>query len=238
MIITTTSAITYAYFQIQLNGIESSSTINVGGSALELNYIGTKNIIADNIYPGWKDTKLFNVEVNNTTGKTVKYDINVEVVDSNFYTPAQSDKGYMQYVLKKCTGASTDTCTEELVGTSIIDVQTGTKKVTTIETTRESSITYYSLEIIYPETGVAQSQKRRYGELVHFSGYVTLVSNKNTKPPSFAEDNWETIASNVRAGNTKGYIVGEEVIIDGKSYTVRLANNSHYDCIDDAGNRL
>ena len=84
MIITTTSAITYAYFQIQLNGIELSSTINVGGSVLELNYIGTKNIIADNIYPGWKDTKLFNVEVNNTTGKTVKYDINIEVVDSNF----------------------------------------------------------------------------------------------------------------------------------------------------------
>ena len=145
----------------------------------------------------------------------------------------------MQYVLKKCTSASTDTCTEELVGTSIIDVQTGTKKVTTIETTEESSITYYSLEVIFPEAGEVQSQRVTDGELLYFSGYVTIYSNTNTKP-SFAEDNWETIASNVRAGNTKGYIVGEEkeVIIDGKSYTVRLANNSHYDCIDDVVNRL
>lgn len=172
---------TYAFFQIQLNGIESTSTVSIGGSQLEIKYTGTNNITANLITPGWSETKYFNVELKNTTGKTVKYDINIEVVDSNFYTTAQADKGYLQYVLKKCTSASTDTCTEELVGTSVIDVQTGTKNVTTISTTETSGTTYYALDFIYPDTGVAQSQKGTDDELVHFSGYVTLVSNTNTK---------------------------------------------------------
>ena len=212
-----TVGITFAYFQIKLSGIESVSTVSVGGSQLEIKYVGTNQVVADRIIPSWSDTKYFSVEIKNTTGKTVEYDINIEVVDSNFYTTASPDKGYMQYKLKKCTTSSNDTCTEVLVDASIIDVQTGTKKVTTISTTETSGTTYYALDFIYPDTGVAQSQRGTDGELVHFSGYVTLVSSTNTKPipvpVSFANDSWATIAANVQANKEATatvYPVGSE----------------------------
>ena len=236
-----TVGITFAYFQIKLSGIESVSTVSVGGSQLEIKYVGTNQVVADRIIPSWSDTKYFSVEIKNTTGKVVEYDINIEVEDSNFYTEASPDKGYMQYKLKKCTTSSNDTCTDVLVDASIIDVQTGTKKVTTISTTETSGTTYYALDFIYPDTGVAQSQRGTDNELVHFSGYVTLVSSTNTKPipvpvpVSFASDSWATIAANVqanKAATASTYKVGDtkEVTIDGTNYTVRIANNSNYDC--------
>ena len=45
---------------------------------------------------------------------------------------------------------------------------------------------------------------------------------------TFSNDSWETIANNVKSGNTSNYNVGDEkeVEIDGKNYTVRLANKS------------
>lgn len=248
-----TVGITFAYFQIKVSGIESVSTVSVGGSQLEIKYVGTNQVVADRIIPSWSDTKYFSVEIKNTTGKVVKYDINIEVVDSNFYTEASPDKGYMQYKLKKCTTSSNDTCTEVLVDASIIDVQTGTKNVTTISTTETSGTTYYALDFIYPDTGVAQSQRGTDNELVHFSGYVTLVSSTNTKPipvpVSFADDSWEIIAANVQEkkdATASVYSVGseKEVKIDidnngtDESYTVRIANNSNYDCKDDSGNTL
>ena len=51
-----------------------------------------------------------------------------------------------------------------------------------------------------------------------------IISHKN----SFDTDSWDTIAQNVKAGNSSIYKVGDtkEVAIDGKSYTVRVANNS------------
>ena len=255
LIIVLTIGITFAYFQIKLSGIESSSTISVGGSQLEIIYVGTNQVVADRIIPSWSDTKYFSVEIKNTTRKVVKYDINIEVVDSNFYTEASPDKGYMQYKLKKCTTSSNDTCTEVLVDASIIDVQTGTKKVTRISTTETSGITYYALDFIYPDTGVAQSQRGTDNELVHFSGYVTLVSSTNTKPipapVSFADDSWEIIAANVQEkkdATASVYSVGseKEVKIDidnngtDESYKVRIANNSNYDsdCKDNDGNAL
>lgn len=172
--------VTYAYFQIKVSGIESVSTINVGGSQLEIKYVGSNSITANLIAPAWSETKYFSVEIKNTTGKEVRYDINIEVIDSNFYTVASPDKGYLQYELKKCTSSLNNTCTQKLVDTSLIDVQTGTKKVTTISTTESSGTTYYALDFIYPDTGVAQSQRGTDGNLVHFSGYVKLVSNTKT----------------------------------------------------------
>ena len=64
-------------------------------------------------------------------------------------------------------------------------------------------------------------------------------------PVSFEEDDWETIAKYVRANKeatASVYKVGDtkKVPIGGTNYTVRIANNSHYDsdCKDDQGNTL
>ena len=57
-------------------------------------------------------------------------------------------------------------------------------------------------------------------------GYFTDVKNK---PSTFAEDSWTTIASSVKAGNTRRYKVGETKTIDMGTYgthTLRIANTS------------
>ena len=57
-------------------------------------------------------------------------------------------------------------------------------------------------------------------------GYFTDVADK---PSTFPTDSWETIAASVKAGNTRGYKVGETKEIDMGTYgthTLRIANTS------------
>ena len=78
------------------------------------------------------------------------------------------------------------------------------------------------------------------------NGNILRVNEENItlkasyKIPSFATDSWETIAQNVRNGNTRNYVVGDTRTINlygytnndtglPEEYTLRLANNSHYD---------
>ena len=67
---------------------------------------------------------------------------------------------------------------------------------------------------------------------------TTKKVTTTTKPIvySFANDSWATIANNVRNGFGYKYKVGDtkEVEIDGTNYTVRIANNSNYDCALDS----
>ena len=57
-------------------------------------------------------------------------------------------------------------------------------------------------------------------------GYFTDVADK---PSTFSTDSWKTIAASVKAGNTRGYKVGETKTIDMGTYgthTLRIANTS------------
>ena len=67
------------------------------------------------------------------------------------------------------------------------------------------------------------------------SDIIVQAQYKVIGPVSFSTDSWSTIAANVRAKKeaTKSvYSVGseKEVAIGGTNYTVRIANNSNYDC--------
>ena len=74
----------------------------------------------------------------------------------------------------------------------------------------------------------------------NYTGYADRIEVKFTyipvpTPKSFANDSWETIAANVQANKeatASVYKVGDtrKVTIDKKDYTVRIANNSNYDC--------
>ena len=72
----------------------------------------------------------------------------------------------------------------------------------------------------------------------NYTGYADRIEVKFTHvptPKSFANDSWETIAANVQANKeatASVYKVGDtrKVTIDKKDYTVRIANNSNYDC--------
>ena len=71
-----------------------------------------------------------------------------------------------------------------------------------------------------------------------------IISNENTitirakyeGPYIFETDSWTTIANNVSRGQASVYEVGDEkeILIDENSYTVRIANNSNYDCTLDS----
>ncbi len=57
-------------------------------------------------------------------------------------------------------------------------------------------------------------------------GYFTDIADK---PSTFSTDSWETIVASVKAGNTRGYKVGETKTIDMGTYgthTLRIANTS------------
>ena len=84
----------------------------------------------------------------------------------------------------------------------------------------EVSITF-NFKMIFPDNNQDQS----YNKGATFNGkFVVDTDNANI----FAIDSWETIAKNVKNGNIGNYPVGaeKEVKIDGKSYTVRVANNT------------
>ena len=84
----------------------------------------------------------------------------------------------------------------------------------------EVSITF-NFKMMFPDNNRDQS----YNKGATFNGkFVVDTDNANI----FAIDSWETIAKNVKNGNIGNYPVGaeKEVKIDGKSYTVRVANNT------------
>ena len=57
-------------------------------------------------------------------------------------------------------------------------------------------------------------------------GYFTDIADK---PSTFLTDSWETIAASVKAGNSRGYKVGETKTVDMGTYgthTLRIANTS------------
>ena len=68
-----------------------------------------------------------------------------------------------------------------------------------------------------------------YGVIPYFRLEGTAASGKPTEPKSFAEDSWETIAENVKEGNTSNYHVGDtkKLNINGAGqYTVKIVNMS------------
>ena len=73
------------------------------------------------------------------------------------------------------------------------------------------------------------------GNKIIANSLAITVQAQYVKLPSFADDDWATIAANVqanKAATASTYKVGDtkEVTIDGTNYTVRIANNSNYDC--------
>ena len=69
-----------------------------------------------------------------------------------------------------------------------------------------------------------------------YSANVTVKAQYKDNRTRFEIDSWKDISNNIKNGNTSIYKVGDEkeVLIDGKDYTVRIANNSNYDCTLDS----
>ena len=229
-----TVGVTYAYFRATITGVESESTISIGGATLKIVYEGTETINAENVIPGWSAKKYFNVDVTNTSGKDIEYDINLVVTNSNFNTTNDTGNSYLEYALYKCTSNTDIACETTITSSSILDIQSGEKQVYSAKT-KTSGKTYYALELSFPNQDTVQTQTGTNDQPLTFTGYVTLVSEGEVYVPPFTTDSWATIASNIKSGNTSRYKVGDtkEVAIDGvinttskPTFKVRIANNS------------
>ena len=86
--------------------------------------------------------------------------------------------------------------------------------------TEEQELTL-NLKMMFRDTGRNQD----YNKGATFNGKIVVTAPETN---TFATDTWEEIANNVKAGNVSRYSVGseKEVEIAGKSYTVRVANNT------------
>ena len=78
-----------------------------------------------------------------------------------------------------------------------------------------------NLKMLFRETGEDQD----YNKGATFNGKIVVTPGVEVEK---IEDNWDVIATNVKNGNSSKYNVGaeKEVLIDGKEYRVRVANNS------------
>ena len=248
-----TVGVTYAYFRANITGVESVSTISIGGATLKIVYEGTETINAENVIPGWSDKKYFNVDVTNTSRKDISYDINLIVTNSNFNITNDTGNSYLEYALYSCTSNTDTECKTVITSSSILDIQSGEKKVYSAKT-KTSGKTFYALELSFPNQDAVQTQTGTNNQPLTFTGYVTLESTGEVYVPPFETDSWATIASNIKSGNTSRYKVGDEkeveIDVDGdgttETYVVRVANNSHYysetesenKCKDNDGNAL
>ena len=227
ILLTITIGITYAYFSLNITGNETTETVNIGGARLSLKYAGTKTIIATNIIPGWSSKKYFNVTVNNDAEVDVSYNINLVITKSNFNTSSASGSSYLTYGLYSCTSSSDTTCSSTLLSQTTLTKQSGTQAIKTISS-NQSETRYYALKLEFPNQNVAQNQTGTDGNVLTFSGYVTIDSSSTATITNFSSHSLARIASNVRNGATSLYNVGDtrKISIDGTNYTLRIVNNS------------
>lgn len=94
LIVTITIAvlgITYAYFQIIVNSVGTSSIL-IRATNLEITYNESKNVSGENIIPGWSDTKTFTIT--NTGEEAILYSLKwIDV------TNTMVNKSYLTYTL-------------------------------------------------------------------------------------------------------------------------------------------
>ncbi len=85
----------------------------------------------------------------------------------------------------------------------------------------EEQVLTLNLRMMFRDTGENQD----YNKGATFNGKIVVTAPETS---TFATDTWEEIANNVKSGNASKYRVGseKEVEIEGKSYTVRVANNT------------
>ena len=239
MLLAIFSGITYAFFSVS-NNKGSTSIISATSGKMTINYAdGTSDLlVSKDIQPS--NTILVNktftlTGTNTTSGLAMPYKLGLK------YTSTFSD-GQIHYYIKEMNRPASSKVTVEYTGTINQTVQgnssyTGythgtlkngnkyTEMVTGEFKTNTSNQTItFNLILQFPDTGKNQDSEK--GKEI---GGRVVVNYDQPTPTTFAEDSWSTIAAVVKDGQLNAYSVGDEkevVLSDGKSYTVRVANNT------------
>ena len=240
--------ISYAYFT-SVNNVRSGSSIVAVGGKMTINYQDGNSslLLAENIKPSNAILvdKTFTLTGTNTTKDlTMPYKVGLK------YTSTFSD-GQIHYYIKEVNRPTNSSVTADYVikpeeGKTADDYKNQTvpgndtytgyvhgilkkgNKYTEMVTgefptsTDEQTITF-NLILQFPDNNENQDSEK--GATIN--GKV-VVNYELPKATTFAEDSWETIVKVIQSGQLDAYAVGseKEVEIAGKSYTVRVANNT------------
>ena len=239
MLLVIFSGITYAFFSAN-NNKGSTSIISATSGKMSINYADGKSdlLVSKDIQPS--DAILVNktftlTGTNTTSGLAMPYKVGLK------YTSTFSD-GQIHYYIKEMNRPDSSKVTVEYTGTINQTVQGNSSytgythgtlkkgnKYTEMVTgefpvnTSNQTITF-NLILQFPDTGENQDSEK--GKEI---GGRVVVNYEQPTPTTFAEDSWSTIAAVVKDGQLNAYSVGDEkevVLSDGKSYTVRVANNT------------
>ena len=239
MLLVIFSGITYAFFSAS-NNKGSTSIISATSGKMTINYADGKSdlLVSKDIQPS--NTILVNktftlTGTNTTSGLAMPYKVGLK------YTSTFSDD-QIHYYIKEMNRPDSSKVTVKYTGTINQTVQgngsyTGythgtlkngnkyTEMVTGEFKTNTSNQTItFNLILQFPDTGKNQDSEK--GKEI---GGRVVVNYDQPTPTTFAEDSWSTIAAVVKDGQLNAYSVGDEkevVLSDGKSYTVRVANNT------------
>ena len=232
----------YAYTHARIYNKEITSTIIANGAIMEITYNDpesgietTPTIIANGIIPGWSASKKFTITGKNTAenldeSEKMIYKIGL-VIESNTFS-----EGAINYMLSNDETPDNGLAVNDSRG---VVAKTGTQWIGKGYFNQTSlnapAIHKYTLTISFPETDINQSADKNKSLKL----YVTIEGTNDKSEFAFELDSWETIAANVRDGNTSRYNVGDTkcVKIEGITppivtgcnngkFAVRLVNKS------------
>ena len=249
MLLVIFSGITYAFFSAN-NNKGSTSIISATSGKMTINYAdGTSDLlVSKDIQPS--NTILVNktftlTGTNTTSGLAMPYKVGLKYTSTfsdgqiHYYIKEVERQANSQvtanYVITPETGKTEDDYKNQTVPGN--DTYTGythgtfkngnkyTEMVTGVFPANTSNQTItFNLILQFPDTGKNQDSEK--GKEI---GGRVVVNYEQLTPTTFAEDSWSTIAAVVKDGQLNAYSVGDEkevVLSDGKSYTVRVANNT------------
>ena len=246
---------TYAFFTANNPEGSTAQIISKSGRML-INYNdGTDNIIpVTNIQPGNNilvDKTFTLTGSNTTTGNTKMMPFDISIEYQNTFEYHNDLLSELMYFIKRVDvndkvvlnivdflAAPTDELKQGVFQqynfpTSLMDYKLGTFTDYSGKTysqliasgyfkpsDKNESVTL-NLKMLFRETGEEQD----YNKGATFNGKIVVTPGVEVEK---IEDNWDVIATNVKNGNSSKYNVGaeKEVLIDGKEYRVRVANNS------------
>ena len=239
MLLVIFSGITYAFFSAS-NNKGSTSLISAISGKMTINYADGKSdlLVSNDIQPS--DAILVNktftlTGTNTTSGLAMPYKVGLK------YTSTFSD-GQIHYYIKEMNRPDSSKVTVEYTGTTNQTVQGNSSYIGYSHGTLKNGNNYtemvtgefpvntsnqtitFNLILQFPDTGKNQDSEK--GKEI---GGRVVVNYEQPKATTFAEDSWSTIAAVVKDGQLNAYSVGDEkevVLSDGKSYTVRVANNT------------
>ena len=224
--------VTYTWFNVIIKPEDEKST-NVVVKAADLGTITFYNgeeISMDGVYPGWCETKKVSIKSENANSAN-EYFIYLNI-GKNELEELGSTYGY---VTMKSTVVGDETVVTS-GSTGSLDLQNiieSSGNVLILNGKLGAGETHtYNIEFCFPELGIDQNsqQGKAFNAYLSVNTETIMNGDKHCETAvAFATDSWDTIACNVKNGNTSVYNLGDtrEITLEGYgTHQVRISNTT------------